>query len=255
MKKILQKLQSVKIQFAAFLVLFAVYLAWKDEEPVFLLMMLLAIVSCLLFEAVFSYWREKKWSVSSSAWITGCILGDVLSADQPWWIFPVAAFLAIVSKFLIRVNKKHLFNPAAFGTFFVIVALGATTQWKGTYLWYVLAPFGFYFVYKFRKLELLASYGVVALALFAARALSQKVPLGDIFGYLSYFFIFIMLIEPKTTPIKPLGKMIFGGGVAVLIFILTEAGVKFDAELGALLIFNLTVPFLNKMPTLKGVKS
>jgi Na+-translocating ferredoxin:NAD+ oxidoreductase RnfD subunit len=56
-----------------------------------------------------------------------------------------------------------------------------------------------------------------------------------------------MIIEPKTTPVKSAGKLIFGIGVATLIFILTEAGVEFDAELCALLFLNLFVPLLNKI--------
>ena len=60
-------------------------------------------------------------------------------------------------------------------------------------------------------------------------------------------FIFIMVIEPKTTPVKKLGKYLFGSGIAALIFILTERGVKFDIELFSLLAMNLVVPFLNKV--------
>lgn len=55
-----------------------------------------------------------------------------------------------------------------------------------------------------------------------------------------------MLIEPKTTPVKPAGKIIFGAAVAILIFILTAAGVSFDVELAALLALNMLVPVLNK---------
>lgn len=70
------------------------------------------------------------------------------------------------------------------------------------------------------------------------------------FGYLSYFYIFVMLIEPKTTPTRPLPKFIFGALTAVLIFIFSEIGVRFDAELATLLILNLTVPLLDKISAL-----
>ena len=67
------------------------------------------------------------------------------------------------------------------------------------------------------------------------------------FLWKSYFFIFIMLIEPKTTPLRPKGKVIFGVAVAALIFILTQLGVRFDVELSSLLALNLFVPLLNKI--------
>jgi len=57
-----------------------------------------------------------------------------------------------------------------------------------------------------------------------------------------------MMVEPKTTPLKRSGKFIFGIGTVILIFILIQVGVKFDVELCALLIMNLFVPMLNKLP-------
>jgi Na+-translocating ferredoxin:NAD+ oxidoreductase RnfD subunit len=109
-------------------------------------------------------------------------------------------------------------------------------------------PIGLYFSYKIRKLELIAGYLLTALGAFGIQAIFNKVALANIFGYLNYFYIFIMLIEPKTTPIKPLAKLIFGIAIALLVFILIQLQVKFDAELAALLILNLFVPFLNKIP-------
>jgi Na+-translocating ferredoxin:NAD+ oxidoreductase RnfD subunit len=141
-----------------------------------------------------------------------------------------------------------LFNPAAFGIFLVTVLLGVQTQWKGTYSWHIIVPFGLYFIYRIRRLELLLGYFLASLLLFGIQATQQKVPLSNIFGYLSYFYIFIMMIEPKTTPFKLPGEIIFGICVAVLIFIFTQIGVRFDVELCALLIVNPFVHFLNKIP-------
>jgi Na+-translocating ferredoxin:NAD+ oxidoreductase RnfD subunit len=80
----------------------------------------------------------------------------------------------------------------------------------------------------------------------------QNIPLRHILGYLSYFYIFIMIIEPKTSPVKPGGQIIFGAGIAILIFILTEFGVKFDVELFSLLVLNIMVLLVNKVTHKKG---
>jgi len=45
-----------------------------------------------------------------------------------------------------------------------------------------------------------------------------------------------------------LAKLIFGIGAAALIFVFVQAQVSFDAELAALLISNIFVPLLNKIP-------
>jgi Na+-translocating ferredoxin:NAD+ oxidoreductase RnfD subunit len=244
-------LRSVKIQLIIFLIAFALFLAIKDQDGLFLLATGIAVVSAVAAEAGFLFFSTRSWQITQSSVISGLIIGFVLSRDQPWWIFACAGLLAIISKRLIRRQKKHIFNPAACGIFLTMILFGAQTQWKGTYLWYILAVGGVYFAYKVRKTEVVVAYAAVALSLFAAQAYIQRVDLRNIFGYLSYFYIFIMVIEPKTTPLNPPGKYIFGGAVAVFIFILTQAGARFDVELASLLGLNACVLLLNKI-RLKG---
>lgn len=241
-------LKSVKNQLIIFLSGFALYLSFKNKDAAFLFATFMAVIFAVGFESAILFFKNRKLSITDSSIISGLIIGYVLSTRNSPWVFLLTCGLAICSKYLIRINKKHLFNPAAFGIFLASILFGASLQWKGTYLWHILLPFGLYFVYKINKLEVIIGYGLTAVGLFGIQAILQKVSLFNIFGYLSYFYIFIMLIEPKTTPIRPLGKLIFGIGAAILIFILTEMGVKFDAELCALLVFNLSVPLLNKLP-------
>ncbi len=223
------KLKSIKTQLIIYLACLAIFLSVKDKDIAFLFLTIIAVVSALVIESIILYFRTRTLQITESSIITGLIIGYVLSSDELWLKFVFVSLLAIISKYLIRFQNKHIFNPAAFGIFLALVFLGASTQWRATYLWYVLIPFGVYFALKFKKIEVLLGYVIISLVLFVIQALLFRVPLGGIFGYFSYFYIFIMVIEPKTTPLKPLGKYFFGAGIAVLIFILTEAGVKFDA--------------------------
>jgi enediyne biosynthesis protein E5 len=43
-----------------------------------------------------------------------------------WWIYPIAVTAAIVSKFVLRLRSRHLFNPANFGVLFALVLLPGT---------------------------------------------------------------------------------------------------------------------------------
>jgi len=242
------KFSSIKTQLIFFLAGYALFLSIKDKDTAFLLAAFIAVISCVSTDSAISYLKNRKLTLAESSIISGLIIGFVLSSDQPRWIYVVAAVFAISSKHFIRIKDKHLFNPAAFGLFSAIILCGAETQWKGTYLWYVLIPAGLYFAYRVRRLEVIVGYSLTVLVLFGAQAFIQKVSLLNIFGYLSYFYIFVMVIEPKTTPIRPRGKMLFGIGVAALIFILTAAGVKFDVELCSLLALNSVVPIFNKLP-------
>jgi enediyne biosynthesis protein E5 len=239
---------SIKIQLFIFLSFFAFYLSFMDRDWRFLFGVSLSVVFCFILESLIIYFKEKKFRLADSAAITGLIIGYVLASSQPWWIFLLASLVAVCSKHIIRVKAKHIFNPAAFGIFSAILLTGAYTQWKGTYAWYILVPFGIYFVSKIRKAEILIGYIVAFFILFGSQAIMQKISLVNILGYLNYFFIFIMLVEPKTTPIYPKGKVIFGVACAVLIFIFAQIGVKVDAELSALIILNLLVPLFNKFP-------
>jgi len=244
--------KSIKTQLIIFLVCFALVLAIKDKDPAFLFSTLTAVIFASAIEALVLYLKTRTLQISESAVITGLIAGYVISSDEVWWKPALVCSLAVLSKHLIRFQKKHIFNPAAFGIFTALLFLGVTAQWKATYLWYVLAPFGIYFAHRLNKMEVVIGYATVSCVLFGTQALLLKVPLWNIFGYFSYFYIFMMIIEPKTSPLKPLGKYIFGTGIAVLIFIFTEAGVKFDAELLSLLLMNAAVPLLNRVSSKRG---
>jgi Na+-translocating ferredoxin:NAD+ oxidoreductase RnfD subunit len=240
-------LKSVKTQLILFLICFAIFLAVKDRDGWFLVAASIAVVSAVAGESAFLYITSKVLRITESSIITGLIVGFVVSSDEHLWKLALTALAAILLKHVIRFQKKHLFNPAVLGIFLAIVLLHVSTQWKGTYAWYILLPAGLYFARTIRKLEIIAGYGVVALLLFGVQTAGQKLPLWHIFGYVSYFYIFIMIIEPKTTPMRRLGKLIFGSVVACLVFILTEKGVRFDAELFSLLAVNAAVPLLNKI--------
>jgi len=241
------KLTSIKIQMIVFLSILAAYLVVAGNDVAFLLSLLTAIATASATEAAIAFAKKKKLFFPESAIVSGLIIGFVLTNEQPLYIIAAASFLAVASKHIIRINKRHIFNPAAFGIFFSMLLLGATTQWKATYYWYIFVPAGLFFAYRMRKIPLVGSYLITALGIFGIQAMAQHVSIGNIFGYLSYFFIFVMVIEPKTTPATQAGKILFGFIVALVIFVLTEAGVRFDVELCSLLAANAVVPLLNML--------
>lgn len=248
------KLRSIKTQLILYLICFAVFLFMKDRETAFIVTIFISVITSIALEAIILYLKTKTFKITESAVITGLIIGYVLSGDNAWWKIASASAIAILSKSLIRFRKKHIFNPAGLGIFLALMLFGATTEWKGTYIWYIIVPFGFYFVSRIRKTEIIIGYAIVSFVLFGSQAILQKVPFWNIFGYFSYFYIFIMVIEPLTTPIAPIGKFLFGAFTALLIFILTEIGVKFDAELFSLLVLNMAVPLFNKISRKGGKK-
>lgn len=240
-------LKSVKTQLIIFLSFFALYLFLKDKDIAFLLTTLIAVISAALTEGVILFFRNREFKISESSIISGLIVGYVLSAGNAWWVFVLAAMAAILSKYLIRFKKRHIFNPAAFGIFLSIILFNAITQWKGAYVWQLLLLPGLYFIYQIRKTEILLVYILTSFVLFGVQAGIRNIPLNNIPAYLNYFFIFIMLVEPQTTPVTKRGKFIFGAAVAAAIFIFNEIGIRIDAEISALLLLNLAVSLLNRI--------
>lgn len=238
---------SIKTQLIIFLSLFAAYLSFADKDALFLLTTLVAVAGAVAADSIILLFKKKKFIVTESSVISGLIIGFVISSIYPWWLFLAASVFAISSKYLLRVREKHLFNPAAFGILLAVVLLGASTQWKGANLWYILAPAGVYFISKIGKIEVVAGYLVAFLVIFGAQAFLQKQPLLDVLIYQNFFFIFVMLIEPKTTPVTRKGKVVFGAAAAFLVFLLTVSRVRFEVELLSLLAVNASSSLLNKL--------
>ena len=206
-----------------------------------------ALASCYIAEVVVYLVKKKKLQLFESALITGLILGFVLSSEMAWWQFSLAAVLAILSKHLIQLKKRLIFNPAAMGALLVIVLSHGLTQWKGAYTWYLIIPFGLYFAFKTKKLVLVGAYFLTSLVLFGIQKQIQHTPLIDVVLYLNYFFIFIMLLEPKTSPFKNKETIAFGVGVSVLAFLFYIFKFPYGTEIPSLLIANffyriLTLP-------------
>lgn len=244
-------LKSIKIQLNLFLVAFAVFLYLKEPRLVFLTGFLWAVGFTVLIEVFCLFFKTKKFQITESALTSGLITGYVLASESPWWLFLAVAVLTVGLKHVLRPHGKNLLNPAASGIFLAVLLLGGFTDWKGAYEWPVLILAGLYIVNKIKKMEILWGYFGMALLLFIPQALMQGAPLLGIAGYFNYFFIFIMLIEPKTTPATLWPKIVFGAGVALLVFLLTEWGFRWEPELFALLILNALVPWLSKISNLK----
>ncbi len=81
--------------------------------------MALAFAAGLVTQRLWLRALELEHKGSLSALITCFGVSLLLRADT-LWVHPLAAALAISSKFVLRVNGKHVFNPANFG---VVVAL------------------------------------------------------------------------------------------------------------------------------------
>lgn len=162
--------------------------------------------------------------------ITGFGLSLLLRADS-LWLHPLVACLAISGKFLLRVNGKHVFNPANFGVGVALLALpGAWVspgQWGndlGVAVW--LIGLGALVAQRARRDDAAWLFLAIFLGLVAARLFQ----LGHsferawaIFCHQSLngallLFAFFMISDPMTLPDRPAARRLHVGLVAVAAF-------------------------------------
>jgi enediyne biosynthesis protein E5 len=154
--------------------------------------------------------------------ITGLSLSLLLRADA-LWIHAVAGVIAIASKFLLRIEGKHIWNPAGFA----IVVLLLTTrgvwispgQW-GTGLWLVSAlVFAAILVLRAaRRTDIALFFLGSHAALLFARAVwlgdPLAIPMHQLQSGSLLIFSFFMISDPRTAPDSRTGRFLFAFAVA-----------------------------------------
>ena len=183
-----------------------------------------------------------------SSIITGLLIFMIMEPSiDPLTLGGIAlsGVIASASKYLIAVRGRHIFNPAATGTFIVgITGIAFPLWWIGTpYLQPVIIIGALLVLYRTQRLAMGAGFAALAGAISVAASLlggsSLETALG--FAFLSsalLFFAGFMLSEPLTLPPR-LCQQLVVAGIAALVF-----AVPFDSGLTnkyllALLVANL----------------
>ena len=165
----------------------------------------------------------------------------------------LASLIATVSKYVLAVRGRHIFNPAAVGTYVVylliltqlVPGLAFPVWWVGTeYLQPLIAIGAFLVLYRTQRLTM----GVVFLAAAAVTLVVRYLLVGETplaaldYLFISSQYVFIagfMLSEPLTLPPRRWQQFAVAGLVAVLISIPSNLFPLFGNPLLALLIGNL----------------
>ena len=156
-----------------------------------------------------------------------------------------AAIWAMASKYILSVNRKQLFNPAAFGAVAAALALNQPASWwvaGNLPLLPVVAIGGILIVRKLRRADLIVSY---LLATMATQALTTPIAgftagLTQLVVYSPLLFMgFVMLTEPATTPPVRATRIAYGALVGILATPAVHAGPYYLTPELALLIGNL----------------
>ena len=168
----------------------------------------------------------------------------------------IGTVLSIASKFYIRWNGKHIFNPTNFG---IVVLIALTDQvWVSPGQWGSAAFFGFLLVCAGGlvvnraarsdvTMAFLLAYGglVIGRSLWLGEPLA--IPLHRLQNGALLIFAFFMISDPRTTPDSRAGRLLFAALVA-----LGAAWVQFrlfrtNGLLWSLFAVSLLVPVLDRV--------
>jgi Na+-translocating ferredoxin:NAD+ oxidoreductase RnfD subunit len=228
---------------------------------------LVCLVTCALVDAVVTFRRESVLAWPASALLTGNSIAFILRASGTehgdWWslngiqYFVLACVLSLLSKYLVRPDGKHIFNPSNIGLVWVLLLIGPTKVFP-QYLWWgpngppVIAALIVIFVgavwilRSVRMVRMSLSFLIPFAVLIGVFALSGKSFVaiwhdGPIEGAEYWFnivtspelliFVFFMMSDPATAPKDSAGRMIYGAATALLAagliyFQPTEFGIK-----------------------------
>src|SRR5215216_75679 len=168
----------------------------------------LAIVSALVAELILGRIFFGKWINLASAYISGISVG-ILLRSPAFWPYALCSVLSIMSKYVLRVKGRHLWNPSNFGICVLLflapeTVAALTIQW-GNFIWPLLVIWilGSVIIWRAKRFHISATYVLSFLAFAFLRSWITGDPwrseISPITGPMYQLFVFFMITDPKTT--------------------------------------------------------
>jgi enediyne biosynthesis protein E5 len=185
-----------------------------------------AILTSVIIDVGFAMQQKRKRIIPDGAAITGLIIALVLSSTTPWYFTMATAATAILSKHLLKVRKKPIFNPAAFGLLASIGLFSTDQSWWGglpmlpTWCTILVIGAGYMVTNKVNKypqvFSFLGTYFLLLLVMGSYHFGDAVDALRTPFVSSALFLAFFMLTDPPTSPAKYTGQIGFGIITAIL---------------------------------------
>jgi Na+-transporting NADH:ubiquinone oxidoreductase subunit NqrB len=201
-------------------------------------------------------WWQKLYAGMPSALISSFGLALFLKTNNIF-IAVFASSLAIVSKYVIRINGKHIFNPSALGIVASVMLTGQAWinpgQWGSGFILLVgILTLGVIVVTRVQKLDVsLAFLGTFASLLFIRQILYLNWPLDFFVQTIStgavLVFSFFMISDPKTTPNHSTARILWAMLVGIGAFYLATFKYVNGAPVYVLVGAQLLVPLLDRI--------
>ena len=216
-----------------------------------LIPVVIAVLTTTILDFAVNYFKYKAFEFPQSALISGLFIGGLLTQNLQWHVYVIAGAIAILSKHLIKIQQKHIFNPANLGILLVSMIFGASHTWWISSPLILVLIFGSFIIWRLKRFDLAISFLVGYYLVNSVVELLQGAGLQEVYytiinGGVIYFFSMFMLIEPRTNPAARKQRIAYGVLVAVLFTLFHFFIPQHDIVL-ALAVGNILVPILNKL--------
>jgi enediyne biosynthesis protein E5 len=168
----------------------------------------IAIAVSLLTELILGRWFNGKFPNIASAYISGISVG-ILVRSPAFWPYAICAAVSIMSKYVLRVRGRHIWNPSNFGISVLLflapeTVAGLSIQW-GNYLLPMLVIWilGSVIIARLHRFNITGTYVACFIAFAFLRSYITGSPwqseVAPLTGPMYQLFIFFMITDPKTT--------------------------------------------------------
>ncbi len=261
MKVVIPSIKDPRIMIAAALTLWTALgqtAYYFNRDPVDLLAAL-GVACALDFAIAALFFRQI--TIPLSAYITGLSIA-ILVESNDWRIYAVTSVWGILSKYLLRDNKRHFFNPSNFGIVMVLLFAHGTasiapgSQWGADYqIAVVIIALGLMMMRRVRRLDLALAwmFGYIFMGLLRM-ALGQGglvFVLGPMTGAEFALFTFSMMPDPKASPPTSRGRIAWGLSIAVLDGLLRYMEIRYSMFY-ALFIHTAMLPIMHAVAARAG---
>ena len=168
----------------------------------------LAITTAIGVEVVLSRLMWGRWPHLASSYISGISIG-MLVRSPAIWAYALCSAISITSKYVLRVDGRHIWNPSNFGIVAMLLLASDTVaslsvQWGNMLLPMVVVwCFGSVIIHALGRFHITLTYVASFLGFGLVRALVTGHPflseIAPITGPMYQLFIFFMITDPKTT--------------------------------------------------------
>lgn len=254
-----------------------------------------AILTCFVLQVAITFREKRAFVWPASAMLTGSGIalilrvpstpvGDHWSFHQ-WWMFSGIAAFSLLTKFIVRRNGSHVFNPSNVGLVIAFIVLGSSRVEPLDFWWAPLSNPAMIIAYlvilvggslitnRLGLLTTVISFWLVLTAGTAINAASGQcftarwafAPVCGTNMWLTlitspeiFIFTYFMITDPRTVPQGRVGRIVFGALVGVVCVMLmapqeTEFGAKV-ALLAGLTVMTAVRPLVERMVPTAGAE-